>query len=400
MDLTRISSVIDNWNSFLSERQSFFESLSRDSSLNRLLEEHRAVVKSADKSNAFTVFEIISDLYYRENFHSDLIAFFLNPNQNHGYGTLGIELLMELISRSSGWQLDPANYVDAIVVREEGRIDILIKDEYSKHAILIENKMNNAGDMDRQIPRYCDILEKQGFTVDAAIYLPMLKYKTPDKSTWEVNDFRWASKIIVIPAVSDINELSLTKDWLEPLAEQCKNKDVASTIRQYIYLITKNSNYTMDKISFDKLYNYLLQDDHLDSANSLVSMMNDLPKYLAQRIYDLYSGRCFPFTKVWIYRDTDAVFEECMINGVYFKMDIWCDTRTYNILFWAPSDRDISKLSQYNSIKEFLKEKGVSLFDDYDIANKYRLSKHIPITTPLNEMIDPILTQLSAISDK
>ena len=182
MDFTQISSVIDNWSSFLSERQSSFESLLRDSSLNRLLEEHKAVVKSADKSNAFTVFEIISDLYYRENFHSDLIAFFLNPNQNHGYGTLGIELLMELISRSSGWQLDPANYVDAIVVREEGRIDILIKDECSKHAILIENKMNNAGDMDRQIPRYCDILENQGFTVDAAIYLPMLKYKNPDKS--------------------------------------------------------------------------------------------------------------------------------------------------------------------------------------------------------------------------
>ena len=400
MDFTQISSTIDNWSSFLSERQSSFESLLRDSSLNRLLEEHKAVVKSADKSNAFTVFEIISDLYYRENFHSDLIAFFLNPNQNHGYGTLGIELLMDLISRSTGWQLDPANYVDAIVVREEGRIDILIKDECSKHAILIENKMNNAGDRDRQIPRYCDILEKQGFTVDAAIYLPMLKYKNPDKSTWEVNDFRWASKIIVIPAVSDINELSLTKDWLEPLAEQCQNKDVASTIRQYIYLITKISNYTMDKISFDKLYNYLLQDDHLDSANSLVSMMNDLPKYLAQRIYDLYSARCFPFTKVWIYRDTDAVFEECMINGVYFKMDVWCDTRTYNILFWAPSDRDISKLSQYNSIKEFLKENGVSIFNDYALADNCQVSKNIPITTSLNEIIDPILAQLSAISDK
>ena len=291
MDFALISDVVDTWGSFINERQMSFVSLLSNSSLERLLSEHKTNLRRFDKSKEFTVFEIISDLYYRENFHSDLIAFFLNPNQNHGYGSLGIELFLELIAKQGGWKIDSSYYQDAIVERELGRIDILIKDDYSKHAILIENKINDAGDMDRQIPRYCDILEKQGYTIDAAIYLPMLKYKTPDKSTWEESDFRWLSKIVIIPAVSASNELSLTKDWLEPIAEQCKNSNVASTLRQYVYLITKTSNYNMDKISFDKFYDYLMADGHLDAANSLVSMMNDLPKYLAQRIYDLYSGR-------------------------------------------------------------------------------------------------------------
>lgn len=400
MDYSHISSVIDYWGSFINRRQTKYGSLLCDPFLKGLMKEHEATLKAFDNSNAFTVFEIVSDLYYRENFHSDLIAFFLDPRRNHGYGSLGIELLIKLIAEQSSLGIDPSDYGQAEVIREQGRIDILIKDEVSKHAILLENKMNNAVDMVRQIPGYCDLLEEQGFRIDAAVYLPMLKYKTPDRSSWEEKDFRWLSKIVVIPAISGSNEPSLARDWLIPLAKRCDNIDVASTINQYVYLIDKTSNYNMDKISFDKLYDYLMEGDHLDSANSLVSVMHDLPKYLAQRIIDLYSDHCLPFTKMWPYHETDAVFEECMIDGTYFKMDVWCDTRTYNIIFWAPSDKNVSRLAQYNSIKDFLQEKGISIFDDYDISDKYKLSKHIPVSTPLSQFIDPILAGLRTISDK
>ncbi len=397
MDYSHITSLLNDWGSFLNERQSYYENLLCDRSLKSLLAEHSSTIKMIDKSKAFTVFEIISSLYYKENFHSDFIAFFLDPGQNHGMGLLGIELLVSLVIKQTGWQIKKNFYKNATVVREQGRIDILIRDDCSKHAILVENKMNNAGDMDRQIPRYCDILEEQGYTIDAAIYLPMLKYKTPDKSTWKEDDYRWLQKVVVIPAVSDIHELSLTTDWLTLLASRCENEDVASTLRQYIYLIKKISNYNMDKISFDKLYNYLLTDDHLDTANSFVSMMNDLPKYLAQRIFDIYSERCYPFSKVWIYHETDTVFEECIINGMYFKMDVWCNTRTYNVLFWAPSDKDVSKLDTYNNVKEFLLRKGLSVFDGYDVTDKYKISSHIPITTPIDKIIEPIMEDLNKV---
>lgn len=399
MDYSHIKSLFKDWASFLNERQSSYESLLCDTSLKYLLVEHNSAIKNVDKSKAFTVFEIISDLYYRENFHSDLIAFFLDPSQNHGMCLLGIELLIDLIVKQTGWQISIDNYEDATVVREQGRIDILIKDDYSRHAILVENKMNNAGDMDRQIPRYCDILEEQGYTVEAAIYLPMLKYKTPDKSTWKESDYRWLQKIVVIPAVSDVRELSLTKDWLMPLALRCNNEDVASTLRQYVYLITKTSNYNMDKISFDKLYAYLMDEDHLDIANSFVSMMNELPQYLAQRIIDTYSERCYPFDHIWPYKVIDAVFEKVMIEGVYFKMDVSCNSRTFNVLFWAPEDKDVSRLESYKSIKEFLQEKGITVFDDYRVG-KNKLSKDIPISTPPEVFIDPILAQLRAVADK
>lgn len=397
MEHSQLSYLINSWGSYIKERQICYEKMLGSDELKSLFNEHETTISRINTSNSFTVFEVISDLYYRENFHSDLIAFFLDPNENHGMGSLGIELLIDLIVEETGWHINANDYDDSTVVREEGRIDILIRDDYSKHAILVENKMNNAGDMDRQIPRYCDILEEQGYIIDAAVYLPMLKYKTPDKSSWKENDFRWENKIVIIPAVSDVNEYSLTRNWLEPLAAKCNNEDVASILRQYRNLIAKTSNYNMDKISFDKLYDYLMVDDHLEMANSLVSMMNDLPKYLAQRVFDIYSERCFPFTKVGIYRETDAVFEQCMIDGLYCKMDVWCDTRTFKVQFWAPSDRDISMLQNYASLKDYLKEKGVSIFNEYDISDKTTIIAHFPITTPINVIIEPIINQLRSI---
>lgn len=159
----------------------------------------------------------------------------------------------------------------------------------------------------------------------------------------------------------------------------------------------------MDKISFDKLYNYLLTDNHLDTANSFVSMMNDLPQYLAQRIFDCYSKRCHPFENVWLHppqQRIDAVFEKVMIGGVYFKMDIWCNTRTYNVLFWAPHNEDLPKLESYESIKDFLQEKGITAFNDYRIESKIKLGKDIPITTSSEVIIDEILDQLRSIADR
>jgi len=155
----------------------------------------------------------------------------------------------------------------------------------------------------------------------------------------------------------------------------------------------------MDKISFDKLYAYLMVEDHLDTANSFVSMMNELPQYLAQRIIDTYSERCYPFDHMWPYKEKDAVFEKVMIEGVYFKMDVWCNSRTFNVLFWAPEDKDVSRLESYKSIKEFLQEKGITEFDDYNVTNKYRLVKEFLISTPLEKFIDPILDMLRKVAD-
>ena len=88
--------------------------------------------KQQDQDDSFNVFYLISDLYYRENFHSDIIAFLLDTREKHGYGAESLSVFISLLN-SMGSEIKIENYVDAVAVREEGKIDILIKSENSKH---------------------------------------------------------------------------------------------------------------------------------------------------------------------------------------------------------------------------------------------------------------------------
>lgn len=115
----------------------------------------------------FNVFVLTSDRYYRENFHSDIIKAFLNPQENHGQGCLFLNALIDMLNKlfSDSVRINKNHYADAIAEREIGKLDIAIFSEVSKHCIIIENKIYNAGDMPRQLPRYYDYMNTKGFIV-------------------------------------------------------------------------------------------------------------------------------------------------------------------------------------------------------------------------------------------
>ena len=81
----------------------------------------------------FNVFHLISDYYYRETFHGDIIAALLSPDEKHGEGNLYVNLFIDMINRKKQL-VDEQYYVDCKVVKEHstndgeltGRIDILI----------------------------------------------------------------------------------------------------------------------------------------------------------------------------------------------------------------------------------------------------------------------------------
>ena len=45
----------------------------------------------------FNLFYLISDHYYRETFHSDIIAALLSPKEKHGGGNLYLDLFLDMI---------------------------------------------------------------------------------------------------------------------------------------------------------------------------------------------------------------------------------------------------------------------------------------------------------------
>lgn len=146
------------------------------------LSENYQLAKKDVSDIGFNVFTLMSDFYYRENFHSDIIAAFLNPFGEHKQGNLYLNLFVTMLG------LNSKDYEFSEVKREEHRIDILIRNEKSKKAIIIENKMNNAIDMDQQIPRYYREMASKDYDIEKIVYIPLDISKKPDTSTWEFNE--------------------------------------------------------------------------------------------------------------------------------------------------------------------------------------------------------------------
>lgn len=325
------------------------------SSLNNIFNEHQNAVvdfiyscrhianeysnaKQYSERDRFNLFHVISDLYFRENFHSDMIAFLLDPNANHGYKHLMLNGFIAMLN-SIGCNVDAAKYCDAVVGREEGKIDILIKSESSKRAIIIENKINNASDMPRQLPRYYDYVEEMQYVIDAIVYLPLDYNKQPDMDDWTKEDKDHVIPLLkIVPAYDNMHRVNIAENWLLKSLSQIDNLDVVSSIRQYSNLIITLNRNNMDTIALEKFYQELQQAENLKTALSIRNMLNDMPLYLAQRIQNKFGGACHPFEKVWIYNSRDAVFEKAIIAGIYTKMDIWCYEERYDVVFWCPED--------------------------------------------------------------
>lgn len=106
----------------------------------------------------FNVFTLSSDFYYRENFHSDIIKAFLSPIEKHNEGNKYLDLFIDLLNKTNNSKVSKGDFQGATVEREKHDIDLLITDEESKKAIIVENKINNATDQQRQLPRYVNII--------------------------------------------------------------------------------------------------------------------------------------------------------------------------------------------------------------------------------------------------
>ena len=136
---------------------------------------------SIDSSQKFNFFESISDLYYREKFHSDILDVILNQNTRE----IGRKYFMQEFINFLGLKPEQFDCSAFEVIKEnptgkikwvdnngkkcekEGYIDLLIKNK--NQAIIVENKINYAPDMDNQLVRYMkyvkEVLKIKTYTV-------------------------------------------------------------------------------------------------------------------------------------------------------------------------------------------------------------------------------------------
>lgn len=280
--------------------------------------------KNSQPENPFNVFTMASDLYYRENFHSDIIKVFLDPSENHNEGNVFLYAFIDFINDNFGDKvcISKQDYTSAKVEREPGKIDILVSSEASKHCIVIENKMYNAVDMHRQLPRYYDFMTGLGYTIDAIVYLPLDANKRPDQSTWTETDKQHVLPLLCPVPAYQKKGMNLVNGWLEPCTLKTKNLDCVSVLRQYSELIKILSNNIMDSVILEKFYNSLLEGENHKTALSIRNMMKELPIYMKDRILDRLKSN--GHSNVWAWKSDP---KHCGLihdteDGQY-KIDVW-----------------------------------------------------------------------------
>ncbi|MCQ2341896.1 MAG: PD-(D/E)XK nuclease family protein [Paludibacteraceae bacterium] len=306
-------------------------------------------ISTKPKKLGFNIFSIVSNTYYRENFHSDILSFLLNSQINQDENGILLNRFILLLN-SIGKAIDYNNYIDAESIREEGRIDILIKSESTKHAIVIENKMNNAVDMPRQIPRYYDYLCDNGYTIDAIVYIPLANNKMPNTASWSGEDLAHIYPLLVIlPAYSKDGSKNMVDSWLIPTVDELHSEDMRVVVKHFVALIKYLNNNLLNYTNMQEFYNQLLQNKNISLAIAMHDMVENLSKFLAERIKNNFANNFEPFKNIWIYNEKktfDTVFEGAIIKDVYVKLDIWChcdsENQRYDVLIWNPKDKEMS----------------------------------------------------------
>jgi hypothetical protein len=352
--------------------------------------------KKTEKANAsFNVFTLISDLYYRENFHSDIMFEFLNTKGCHGQGDKYLKLFLSMLNINEKYFTNP------IVTKEHHtdsnrRIDILIADEQSRKAVIIENKINGAVDMPRQLPDYYKYIVGEGFEVLSIVYIPLCYNKEPDKSDWTEQEIQIIYKLLqVIPAYSD-TESNMCKDWLIPSIEQTNDSpEVKAILQQYISLI-KLLNQKMDQKVMKEFYHYYSDAENKNRISKIVDMVADIPQYLVERIATKYKDNKASFDDVCSYPYNSkwhCAFQYFEFNGHKYKFDIECDRLDeYNIIFDDYSDNYPKTEDNYKDVV-----KQTHALDGFNFSDGYYTQSCTKNIDQLDSFIDKVLRELKSI---
>lgn len=151
----------------------------------------------------FNLFDVLK-ISRMEIRHSNMLAWLLNPNENHGLGDAFLKAIVQIVVQNDDngqyniLETLLMDFYSFVVYREWKNIDILLVSDAEKFLIAIENKIDSH-EHDNQLKKYRDVLAK-----DYPDYTKMRLYLTPDgeepsdTNYWDVLSYR-----DVVEALSD-----------------------------------------------------------------------------------------------------------------------------------------------------------------------------------------------------
>lgn len=272
---------------------------------------------------------MVSDIYHRENMHSDVLQVLLAPNANHGEKDKYLKLFLEFISTKSSNKIDLKqwNCANTIVSREDGRRDITILG--TNQAVIIENKINDAGDTTNQIPTYYYQLKNKGIKVVAIVYLTLNQGKEPNRTTWEIDNeldkLDIEDKLICIRAFDGTNN-DLISGWLTPCIQATTNNNNLAVLNQYRAIVQKLTQNLIDMEYMDVFAKQLEFEDNFTTALAIKENIEKLPAYISLKFKNHFSSeeKYSPFKGIRMVTINEpySYFEGFEVAGYCFNTDV------------------------------------------------------------------------------
>ena len=286
----------------------------------------------------FNIFELMSDKFYRENFHSYIIAK-LFENEIILKKFLEFIKVDETVYINDGYDIIPEYSIKHDI--KNGRIDILIKsndkenneDEENEnkekpHCIIIENKLHGAKDEESQLRRYYEAC-KEYFEVDKIVYLlPNLDKKNkPDKQSKEGILEEELIKTIVGYDGNGKDFYTVLNDSLEEVKNN-SNIEWHLLLKHYLKILRLTGETKMDALT-EKFYNKIkTEPEEYKKIQLIATMYNDLIKTRINNLASEFSG----------YNEKDK----------YFRRDFPSEKRGINYTIGIDVDDNNSYLCLYS----------------------------------------------------
>jgi hypothetical protein len=339
---------------------------------------------------SYNLFSLSSYNNQLENFHSDIIASLLNPKSLHGEKNKYLNLFLEFLNSEFNSGIILSDFENAIVSRETGRIDVWIRDEISKKSIIIENKINNAPDMDEQVDRYFEYTKSAEYETISIIYLSLdgLKFAPPSKDE--------SQKLIKNIGAFNNQKNDLVEGWLNScLKLSSENQNSYSIIYQYIKLLKQLANKNMDTNSIEDFYKLINNQNSLETIKNIIELSNRVPAYRTDKFVKSIEKNYRPFTKSLRYYPNYHLFENYLDGNNIFKLDISFNLDgSVQIMFWIPAKQnDLGK----NAIE--VKLKSINMLNEFNPNSNYGYTKLFNFNEHLKTLSDIDIEVLIFVKD-
>lgn len=330
---------------------------------NKILE---LAIQAQDLYDGLNNTNLLDVVHMNENAHSRILRLIMQYVKDHRCpfyeSFLGINKIANILPE--GFSAGRPSFVN-----EQDRIDLLI--EGKGYAIIIENKIYDAVDQDRQLERYLESCIGRGFPADKLYALYLTRDGSKEVSTYSLTEN--AKDVLGVSNTTagrfvGINFHDDILPWLREAITLCNNEDdacIKAALIQYAEYVSEMFRETANSIKYNNAMTELLEKydirtiasftDHINAANKLseelLQRRDKECQFMALRFISA------PLKEYCEKRGVSLLHEEYSFNLVSIRMSILGKEKSSFCLDTENNGRIIYGLSNFNvTDKETLPE--------------------------------------------